>query len=41
MCWIKLKIFTLAPIWFPHWPAWRWTISLIFFDFLSFSKQRL
>lgn len=21
---------TLAPIWFPHWPAWRWTISLIF-----------
>lgn len=20
---------TLAPIWFPHWPAWMWTISLI------------
>ena len=19
----------LAPIWFPHWPAWMWTISLI------------
>ena len=21
---------TLAPIWLPHWPACRWTISLIF-----------
>ena len=20
---------TLAPIWLPHWPAWRWTISLM------------
>lgn len=20
---------TLAPIWFPHWPAWMWTISLM------------
>ena len=23
------KAFTLAPIWLPHWPACRWTISLI------------
>lgn len=22
-------LLTLAPIWFPHWPACRWTISLI------------
>ena len=22
---------TLAPIWLPHWPAWRWTISLMLF----------
>ena len=21
--------YTLAPIWFPHCPAWRWTISRI------------
>ena len=21
------RMFTLAPIWFPHWPAWMWTIS--------------
>ena len=20
----------MAPIWLPHWPAWMWTISLIF-----------
>ena len=26
---------TLAPIWLPHWPAWRWTISLIFVVFLK------
>lgn len=25
---MKLKP-TLAPIWFPHWPAWMWTISLM------------
>lgn len=25
-CFLKL---TFAPIWFPHWPTWRWTISLI------------
>ena len=23
------KAFTLAPIWLPHWPACRWTISLM------------
>ena len=23
------KVLTLAPIWLPHWPACRWTISLI------------
>ena len=23
------KALTLAPIWLPHWPACRWTISLI------------
>lgn len=22
-------LFTLAPIWLPHWPAWMWTISLM------------
>ena len=22
-------VFTLAPIWFPHWPTWMWTISRI------------
>lgn len=26
----KTVLLTLAPIWFPHWPACRWTISLIF-----------
>lgn len=25
---MKLKP-TFAPIWFPHWPAWMWTISLM------------
>ena len=24
-----IGLFTLAPIWLPHWPAWIWTISLI------------
>ena len=28
---------TLAPIWLPHWPAWRWTISLIF---VGFKKEK-
>ena len=30
--WLKIfheQAFTLAPIWLPHWPACRWTISLI------------
>lgn len=26
---------TLEPIWFPHWPACRWTISLILRPFLN------
>lgn len=26
---IVIKQPTLAPIWFPHWPACRWTISRI------------
>lgn len=26
----KLKLLTFEPIWLPHWPAWRCTISLIF-----------
>lgn len=26
---LKRMLLTLAPIWFPHWPAWTWTISLI------------
>jgi hypothetical protein len=25
----RILILTLAPIWLPHCPAWRWTISLI------------
>ena len=29
---------TLAPIWFPHWPAWMWTISRIFSVSLSNSQ---
>jgi len=29
-CKKTIFIFTLAPIWFPHCPAWIWTISLIF-----------
>ena len=42
--------FTLEPIWFPHWPAWTWTISLMMllkkgrnfqFVFTRFSFQRL
>lgn len=28
----NIILLTLAPIWFPHWPAWRCTISLIFFS---------
>lgn len=26
---VKKSSFTLAPIWFPHWPTWMWTISRI------------
>lgn len=26
-------VFTLAPIWFPHWPTWMWTISRILMRF--------
>ena len=26
-------LLTLAPIWLPHWPAWRWTISRILWGF--------
>ena len=26
---MKGSTLTLAPIWFPHWPAWMWTISLM------------
>ena len=29
ICDLFVIYLTLAPIWFPHWPAWRWTISRI------------
>lgn len=28
--WVWRKFRTFDPIWLPHWPAWRCTISLIF-----------
>ena len=31
---------TLAPIWLPHWPAWRWTISRIF-SYICTKKQAI
>ena len=30
---------TLAPIWLPHWPAWRWTISRMFLDVLDVREE--
>lgn len=37
----SLTVLTLVPIWFPHWPAWMWTISRIFFHKCRRSAQRL
>ena len=38
----RILVFTFAPIWFPHWPAWMWTISLIlmFYDFSTLKERK-